>query len=94
MITPDESDDQVEQLTDCSPVAQDSSDGVPEIAGSTELQKTSCLSTLWTCVRSADEQEILESGVSLKDMEAHHGVQPTVTQRYRNPSMFDPLKVI
>ena len=50
--------------------------------------------SLWTCLSANDVQEI-ESGLNKpKQMEKHHGIEPTLSKKVeRNSGMFDPLKV-
>jgi hypothetical protein len=81
------------QLSDSSSASQYSSSEVIELVAMPKPQIRS-IPRLWTHVRNTDEQEMLESEISHKDIESYHSIQPTTKSNYQNPWKFDPLKVI
>ncbi len=81
------------QLSDSSSASQYSSSEVIQLVVMPKPQIRS-IPRLWTHVRNTDEQEMLESEISHKDIESYHSIQPTTKSNYQNPWKFDPLKVI
>ena len=75
------------------PVCQGRGSDISEL----EVNSQPCVnfvSHLWTCVQPTDVHEIQASEISNKDIESHHGIQPTSKQKYQNKWKFDPLKVM
>ena len=75
------------------PVCQGHGSDISEL----EVNSQPCVnfvSHLWTHVQPTDVHEIQASEISNKDIESHHGIQPTSKQKYQNKWKFDPLKVM